>query len=158
LIQKLYAIEKAIRHLSPEEKQLQRQQKSKPILNQIEKWILKSIEQVLPKSLLGKALHYMHKLWPKLTAYADSGYTEIDNNPAENAIRPFVLGRKNWLLSQSVKGAKSSAALYSVIETAKAHGLEPFKYLTLLFEKLPNVETIEGLEGLLPWHVVDDLS
>ena len=120
--------------------------------------MLKSIEQVLPKSLLGRAVHYMHKLWPKLTAYADSGQTEIDNNPAKNAIRPFVLGRKNWLFSQSVKGAKNSAVLYSVIETAKANGLEPFKYLTLLFEKLPNVETVEGLERLLPWHVVDDLN
>ena len=76
----------------------------------------------------------------------------IDNNAAENAIRPFVIGRKNWLFSASQKGAVASANLYSLIETAKANGLEPYAYLKKIFTELPNAKTLEQIENLLPWH------
>jgi len=88
-----------------------------------------------------------------LTRYLDDGRLEIDNNGAENAIRPFVLGRKNWLFSASVKGVKASANLYSLIETAKANGLEPYTYLRMVFTELPKAETVEAIEALLPGNL-----
>ncbi|VAW89755.1 Mobile element protein [hydrothermal vent metagenome] len=101
-------------------------------------------------SATGKALRYLNSEWGKLIRYLDDGRLEIDNNGAENAIRPFVVGRKNWLFSTSVKGVKASASLYSLIETAKANGLEPYAYLRHLFTELPKAETVEAIEALLP--------
>jgi transposase len=152
-IQKLYAIEGQIKHKTVEERYQTRQQQSKPMIEKLETWLMKSIEQVPPTGALGKALHYLNNQWPTLVRYIDTGDGVIDNNPAENAIRPFVVGRKNWLFSSSVKGANASAVLYSVIETAKANGLEPFAYLQQVFKALPNAETVEQIEALLPWNV-----
>ena len=95
----------------------------------------------------------MHNEWGKLIAYLDDGRLEIDNNGAENAIRPFVIGRKNWLFSTSVKGVKASANLYSLIETAKANSLEPYVYLRYLFTELPRAKTAEDIEALLPGNI-----
>lgn len=103
------------------------------------------------QSALGKAIGYGQKQWPKLTQYIDSGRLEMDNNRAERAVKLFVIGRKNWLFSASTQGAEASAALYIVIETAKANGLEPSAYLTHLFEQLPGAETAHQREALLPW-------
>ena len=94
----------------------------------------------------------MHNEWGKLIRYLDDGRLEIDNNLAENAIRPFVVGRKNWLFRHSVKGVKASANLNSIIETAKANGLEPYAYLRHVFTKLPKAQTLENIEVLLPWY------
>ena len=77
----------------------------------------------------------------------------IDNNPVENAIRPFAIGRKNWMFSDSQKGAKASAMLYSMIETAKANNIEPYQYLRSVFTKLPQAESVEAIEELLPWNI-----
>ena len=104
----------------------------------------------------GKALNYLHSEWSKLIRYLDDGRLEIDNNGAENAIRPFVLVRKNWLFSASVKGVKASANQYSLIETAKANGLEPYAYLRNLFTELPKAETVEAIETLLPGNLSKD--
>ena len=90
--------------------------------------------QVLPPSLLGKAVNYTLGQWPKLTAFLKRGEVPLDNNRCENAIRPFVIGRNGWLFSDTVQGAVASANLYSLAETAKANGLEPHAYLSLLFE------------------------
>ncbi len=106
-----------------------------------------------PATATGKALHYLHHEWPKLVRYLDDGRLEIDNNRAENAIRPFVTGRKNWLFSDSVRGVKASAILYSLIETAKANQLEPYTYLRRLFTELPKANTIEAIEALLPGNI-----
>lgn len=95
----------------------------------------------------------MNKNWDKLTAYTQDGRLHIDNNPVESAIRPFAIGRKNWMFSNSQAGAKASAMFYSMIETAKANGLEPYAYLRALFTKLPGCKTIEDFERLLPWNV-----
>ena len=109
-----------------------------------------------PSSATGKALNYLHNEWDKLVRYLEDGRLEIDNNGAENAIRPFVLGRKNWLFSDSVKGVKASANLYSLIETAKANGLEPYAYLRHLFTELPKAQTVEAIEALLPGKLSKD--
>ena len=102
------------------------------------------------QSATGKALHYLHNEWSKLIRYLNDGRLEIDNNHAENAIRPFVIGRKNWLFSGGVRGVKASANLYSLIETAKANGLEPYAYLRRVFTELPKANTVEAIEALLP--------
>ena len=96
---------------------------------------------------------YLNNQWHKLIRYCDDGRLSIDNNACENAIRPFVIGRRNWLFSDTVKGAKSSANLYSLIETAKANGLEPYRYLCHVFNQLPKAKSLEAIEKLLPWQV-----
>jgi transposase len=91
--------------------------------------------------------------WDRLVGYLEDGRLPIDNNMAENAIRPFVVGRKNWLFSGTPEGAEASALLYSLIETAKANKLEPYVYLRFIFEKLPTAESLQDYEALLPWNV-----
>ncbi len=110
----------------PDERDQQRQQEAQPILDRLRVWLDDVLPQVPPASATGKALNYLHNEWDKLIRYLDDGCLEIDNNGAENTIRSFVVGRKNWLFSASVKGVKASANLYSLIETAKVNGLEPY--------------------------------
>ena len=156
LIQKLYRLEKQTRRLTPDERHVRRQQQARPILDELRAWLDDSLPLVPPTSATGKAMHYLRREWDKLVRYLDDGRLEIDNNSAENAIRPFVVGRKNWLFSASVKGVKASANLYSLIETAKANGLEPYAYLRYLFTALPKAETVEVIEALLPGNVDPD--
>ncbi len=151
-IQQLYRIECDIKEKTSSEKFTARQQQSKPIIDKLKIWLDKSITHSPPESAIGKALFYLHQQWPKLIRYLDSGDYPIDNNAAENAIRPFVVGRKNWLFSASQKGATSSANLYSLIKTAKANGLEPYAYLKKIFTDLPNATTVEEIEKCLPWN------
>ncbi len=108
---------------------------------------------VLPQSLFGKALHYLHGQWPKLIRYLDDGAWPISNNPCENAIRPFVVERRNWLFSDTVGGATASANLYSLIETAKATDVDTYQYLIALFKALPHAKTADDYEALLPWRL-----
>ncbi|MCB1643898.1 MAG: transposase [Pseudomonadales bacterium] len=102
--------------------------------------------------MLGKAITFLQSEWPRLIVYLQDGRLNIDNNPVENAIRPFALGRKNWLFSQSVEGAAASATLYSLIETARANGLNTYTYLKHVFTHLPQISGPEDLDTLLPWH------
>jgi transposase len=153
LIRKLYRVEKQARTLTPEDRHAHRQRHARPILDELRTWLDEALPQVPPTSATGKALNYLHNEWHKLVRYLDDGRLEIDNNGAENAIRPFVLGRKNWLFSASVKGVNASANLYSLIETAKANGLEPYAYLRYLFTELPKAETVEAIEALLPGNL-----
>lgn len=153
LIQKLYRVETLAKGQSAEQIKQLRQSQSLPVVKQLQKWMDKSIQQVPPQSLSGKALTYLKNQWPTLVQYLNDGHAAIDNNRAERCIRPFVIGRKNWLFSNSVRGAKASAAIYSVIETAKANQIEPLHYLTHLFKQLPNANTLEDFEALLPWNV-----
>lgn len=150
-VQKLYRIEAEARGLAPERRKALREEKAVPVLDQLRAWLDKSLPQVPPGTATGKALQYLHSEWSKLTAYLEDGRLEIDNNLAENAIRPFVMGRKNWLFSDSVTGVKSSANLYSLIESAKANGLEPYAYLREVFTRLPQSNNVEDIEQLLPW-------
>jgi len=152
LIGKLYAIEKQIKELHPDEKYKQRQENSLPVIEEIKNFLDKILHSTAPGGAMGKALVYLQNQWPKLIRYIDEGNYPIDNNAAENAIRPFVVGRKNWLFANTPKGAHASANLYSIIETAKAHDLSPQDYLTHIFKELPLVKTIDDYEKLLPWN------
>jgi len=153
LIQKLYGIEKQARKLKPEKRHEHRDRHARPILDEMRTWLDKVLPQVPPTSATGKALHYLHNEWGKLIRYLDDGRLEIDNNAAENAIRPFVIGRKNWLFSASVKGVAASANLYSLIETAKANGLEPYAYLRYVFTALPKADSVNDIEALMPGNL-----
>ena len=152
-IQKLYALERTLKDTPPDERYQQRQAVAIPIIEKLRQWLEKSLPQVLPNSAIGKALTYLKNQWARLIRYVDDGRYPIDNNPAENAIRPFTIGRKNWLFANSQAGAHASANLYSLVETAKANGLNPYAYLRHLFTELPNAEGIEAFEQLLPWNV-----
>jgi hypothetical protein len=156
LIGKLYAIERELRDSSPAERKAAREARSKPILDKIKAWLDEKAPRVLPKGLLGQAIAYTLGLWPQLTTFLEDGHIPLDNNLAENAIRPFVVGRKNFLFSGSPRGAHASATLYSLIETAKANGLEPRAYLTFLFERLPEARTPVALDALLPQNLTTD--
>jgi len=156
LIKKLYRIERQARKLEPQERYARRQKCSRPILDEIYKWLEKTLPQIPPSSATGQALNYLHNEWEHLIHYLDDGRLEIDNNLAENAIRPFVIGRRNWLFSTSVKGVKASANLYSLIECAKINGLEPYAYLRHVFTELPKAGTVEAIEALLPGDLEKD--
>lgn len=153
LIQKLYRVEKQARAFTPEQRHEHRQSQAKPILDRLRHWLDDSLSQVPPGTAAGKALNYLNNEWSKLIGYLEDGRLEIDNNLAENAIRPFVIGRKNWLFSGSVAGVKASANLYSLIETAKACGLEPYAYLRHLYTRLPRAASMEDIEALLPGNI-----
>ena len=116
-------------------------------------WLKQKETSVLPKSSFGGAITYCLNQWNKLTAFLKDGRLEIDNNRSERSIKPFVIGRKNWLFSNTPRGATASATIYSIIETAKENGLNPFTYLQYLFEKLPNINLKDqgAMDELLPW-------
>jgi hypothetical protein len=155
-IQALYRIDRDVKDASPEERYAERQERSKPLIEKLREWLDAAIDTVPPQSLTGKAMHYMHGQWPKLVRVLDDGRVPLDTNLVENAIRPFVIGRKNWLFADTVAGAKASANLYGLIETAKANGIEPSRYLTHLFEVLPAVTSADQLNALLPQHLHQD--
>ncbi|MBI5920996.1 MAG: IS66 family transposase [Betaproteobacteria bacterium] len=152
-IGELYAVESRARNLSVEQRQQLRTAHSRPVLARIEQMLLRHLHTVVPNSLLGKALHYLSTQWPKLIRYADNGSWPIDNNLCENAIRPFVIGRRNWLFSDTVGGANASANLYSLIETCKANRIDPYGYLVSMFRALPYAQTADDFEALLPWRL-----
>ncbi len=157
-IRKLYRLEKIARDkkYSLEKIYHMRQDDAKPILDDFEKWLAKKKLQTPPKGLLGKAITYTMNQWHRLIGYIEDGQLTIDNNMAENSIRPFVIGRKNWLFSGTAEGAKASALLYSLIETAKANKLESYAYLRYIFETLPVISLQENYKVLLPWNVTTE--
>lgn len=152
-IRQLYAIEKRLADSTTAERQAARQQEAQPVLDKLQANLEKKSAQVTPKSKFGEAIGYTLKYWSSLTTYLQNGHLPIDNNGAENGIRPFVVGRKNWLFADTVKGAEASARIYSLIETAKANGHEPYDYLSRLFAQLPQTETTAEHEALLPWNM-----
>ena len=157
-IAKLYLIERKIINLSAEQKYEQRQQKSIPILQDLKAWMDKNQGKSPKDSLISTAFVYMNNQWPKLIRYCEDGNLPISNILAENAIRPFVIGRKAWLFSDTPKGAHASGIFYSLIETAKANGIEPYAYLRHIFKALPYADSVEKIEALLPWRVKDQVS
>jgi transposase len=148
----LYKIERFARdaELPPDEIKELRKEKAEPILREFKAWMEECIRLTPPKGLLGKALNYALSNWSKLIRYLEDGNIPIDNNVAENAIRPFVIGRKNWLFAGHPNGAHAAATLYSLIETAKSCGLEPYQYLRHIFEKIPYAQTEDDYRALLP--------
>jgi len=155
LIGRLYKVEVEARrdNLDAQMRQQQRTLHSAPVLEQIEALALRHLHGVLPGSLLGKALHYLTAQWPKLVRYVKDGRYPIDNNPCENAIRPFVVGRRNWLFADTVAGANASANLYSLLQTCLANGIDGYRYLTALLVDLPKAKTVEDFDALLPWRL-----
>jgi len=133
LIGALYAIERDCAALSTAERLAQRQLRSHPKFDEFRAWLYAKVASVAPSGALGKAVAYAVNLLPRLEVYLNDGAVPIDNNRAENAIRPFVVGRKNWLFNAEAEGATASAMLYSIIETAKANLVEPMHYLLFLF-------------------------
>ena len=153
LIAKLYKAEaeRAV-HKAPEEFAVARRRIVEPILAEFRTWLDRRAPQVPPETLLGKAFGYTLTQWPKLLHYLDHPELTPDTNAIENAIRPFVLGRKNWLFSGSPRGAAASARLFSIIETAKANGQEPYWYLRKLFGELPAARSEVDLLRLAPFR------
>jgi hypothetical protein len=161
----LYAVESRAHDLDAPARQKLRDEHSRPVLQRIEAMLLAHLHAVVPGSLLGKALHYLSAQWPKLIRCVENGAWPIDNNLCENAIRPFVVGRRNWLFADTVAGAQASANLYSLVETCKANGIAPYAYLVSLFQSLPppiqpttsrrycrtltTVTALRSLEGIL---------
>ena len=153
LIGKLYGVERQYKDAAPEARHLARQQSSVPVLAALHAWMLQHTPLVTPKSALGTALAYMGNLWAQLERYTERGDLPIDNNRCENAIRPFVIGRKAWLFSDTPAGAHASAVIYSLVQTAKANGLEPYTWLRQVLRDLPAAKTVEDVEALLPWNL-----
>jgi transposase len=153
LIGKLYSIERDHKDAGDEVRFLARQQHSVPALAALHAWLEKTLPGVTPKSALGTALAYLRKYWSRLIRYTERGDLPIDNNRCENAIRPFVVGRKAWLFSDTPAGANASAVIYSLVQTAKANGLEPYAWLRRVMRDLPKAKTVDEVEALLPWNL-----
>lgn len=150
-IDALYTIERDLKAMNAEARALERHRRGVPLLGALHDFASSLLQQTLPSGKLGEALAYLIKQWPKLIRYVEDGRLAIDTNLAENAIRPFALGRRNWLFADTVKGAKASATIYGIVETAKANGLEPYAYLRTLLERLPHAKTVADFEALLPF-------
>lgn len=150
----LFMLEREFADLDSQERYKKRQELSKPLVEAFFQWA--SSIGVLPKSITGQARHYALSQKKYLERYLMDGRLEISNNRAERSIKPFVIGRKNFLFANTPRGAKASAIMYSIIETAKENGLDPYKYLVYVFEKAPNWDVpndINSVEALLPWFV-----
>jgi transposase len=152
-IDKLFELERSCKDMTPERRFSERLEKSKPVVDAYHEWLLEKKKLSLPQGKLGKAVNYSLKHWEGLCTFLEDGEIELSNNDCENAIRPFAVGRGNWLFAKSQSGATASAVCYSIIETAKANRLSPFHYLKFLFEILPNINPDDQtvLDALLPW-------
>jgi len=167
-IKKLYVIESQLRQkYKQDEKDSEEQAAQKrelflserkeqvvPVFNEFKEWLTKLKDEVPPKTLLGEAVGYSLNQWDKLIRYIESPYLTLDTNAAESAIRPFAVGRKNWMFAQSPAGADSSCGMYTLIQTAKQNGYAPFQYLKTLFEKAPYATSTEDWKKLLPWNIL----
>ncbi len=149
----LFSLERAMKTATSDERYEMRLKKSRPLFDEFYAWLDYQRPRVLPKSAFGKAIAYCLNQRNKLESFLQDGRLELDNNRGERSIKPFVIGRKNWIFSNTPRGAKASATIYSIVETAKENGLNPFAYLKHLFEKLPNLDIQEPgtVDELLPW-------
>jgi transposase len=151
-IGKLYRIEDQIKNLDPDQKKEIRQKLAVPALDALKIWLDQNFSKVPKDSLTWKAINYMLNQWEYITYYCEDGQLLISNALAENAIRPFAVGQKAWLFSDTPKGARASATCYTLIETAKANGLEPSAYINFILNNIATADTVEKLEALLPWN------
>ena len=149
---RLFKLEEAFAELTPEERYKKRLEQEKPVLDALLSWANEMQVKTAPKSAMGRAIHYLLEQWPYLTRYLEAGRLELSNNRAERSIKPFVMGRKNWLFANTTDGAQASAVIYSLIETAKENGLDPHQYLLWVLRNAPQLsETDEAwTEKLLP--------
>lgn len=152
-IGKLYAIEREQKERSDAERYQARQTRSMPLLAELKTWLDNNVGKVMKGSLTRQAMEYTLGQWPHLVGYCVRGDLHISNILAENAIRPFAVGRKAWLFADSAQGAKASATCYSLLETAKANDLEPSAYINYVLAQIGEADSLEKLEALLPWNV-----
>ena len=142
---RLFKLEEAFAELTPEERYKKRLEQEKPVLDALLSWANEMQVKTAPKSAMGRAIHYLLEQWPYLTRYLEDGRLELSNNRAERSIKPFVMGRKNWLFANTPGGAQASAVIYSLIETAKENGLDPYRYLLWILQNAPGLsETDEA--------------
>ena len=149
---RLFKLEQAFAELTPEERYEKRLEQEKPVLDALLSWANEMQAKTTPKSALGRAIHYLLEQWPYLARYLEDGRLELSNNRAERSIKPFVMGRKNWLFANTPGGAQASAVIYSLMETAKENALDPYRYLLWVLQNAPQLsETDETwAEKLLP--------
>ena len=154
-IQKLYRIEDEARNqgLTSAQRQILRQKKAPDIIKEWERWCKKSINQVPSQSPIGRAIAYTLNHWDEFTRYKDYGEVEIDNNLIENAIRPFVVGRKNWLFARSPEGMKANAIAYSLMQTCLVNKIDPFTYFKTALERVGQCVTRADYRELLPFNL-----
>jgi hypothetical protein len=161
-IGQIYEVEEKAKelNLTNEERKAFREKYARPLLESLKVWLEEKKATTPPKSTLGNAINYSLNNWKELTGYLKDGRLQIDNNASERTIKPFVIGRKNWLFSGNDRGARAGANIYSLIETCKSYEINPFEYLRDIFIKLPKLIaeaekkdlTREDLENLLPYH------
>ena len=149
---RLFRLEESFAELTPEERYNKRLELEKTVLDALLAWANETISKAAPKSALGKALYYLLEQWPYLVRYLEDGRLELSNNRAERSIKPFVMGRKNWLFANTPAGAQSSAVIYSLIETAKESGLDPYRYLVWVLKSAPSLSQVDErwADKLLP--------
>jgi len=153
-LDEIISIDNSFDNLKPEERKDGRLKKLKPKMDAFFEWCQEKRDEALPSMALAKALNYAVTQWPRLSNVFLDGRLPLDNNFAERSIRPFAVGRRNWLFSDTPRGAHASAAIYSITTTAKGNGLKPREYLEWLFEEMPNAANLDDeavLERFLPW-------
>ena len=141
---RLFKLEQAFAELTPEERYEKRLEQEKPVLDALLSWANETQAKTAPKSALGRAIHYLLEQWPYLTRYLEDGRLELSNNRAERSIKPFVMGRKNWLFANTPGGAQASAVIYSLIETAKENALDPYRYLLWVLQNAPQLSETDA--------------
>ena len=149
-IDALYRLEREWADLDNDERYEQRQKIAVPKLATLKQWLDQKQPKVAPDTLTRKAINYLINQWDHLTRYCEHGQLRISNVLAENAIRPFAVGRKAWLFSDSPDGAKASAAMFSLIESAKANDVEPYAYIKYVIGNIAAADTDEALDALMP--------
>ncbi len=159
-IDALYRIERQMQQLdlNDDERYAYRQEHAMPKLKALHTWLLTNEAKVAKDTLTHKSIQYALNQWDHLIAYCDHGQLNISNALVENAIRPFAVGRRAWLFSDTPKGAKAGAVFYTLIETAKANELDPFKYVLHLCQNIADAQTVDDIEALLPWNVKEQLK
>ena len=153
----LYGVEKLARGQPPDRREAIRQARAGPLLDELKQWLHAELGKTLKKSALANAIRYALTRWGALTRYVNDGRLEIDNNAVEREIRPIALGRKNWLFAGSDSGGERAAAFYSLLNTAKLNGIDPYRYLSHVMARIAD-HPINRIDELLPWRVVDQLT
>ncbi len=148
-IQQLYEVEREAKDFTRDERRALRQEKAKPVLAAFKQWLEQEQPAVLPKSPMGQAIQYALNQWDALERYIEDGDFSIDNNAAERALRPIAIGRRNWLFAGSDKGGERAAIIYTLIETCKRHGVEPYAYLRDILGRIAS-HPINALYELFP--------
>ena len=146
----LYDVEREAKGKCPEDRVALRQEKAKPVFDELENWLQAQLPKLSGKTKLAGAIRYALSRMPKARPYLSDGRLELDNNICERSIRPIALGRKNYLFMGSVGGGKAAAIAYTLIETAKMNNVDPEAWLTWVLERLPD-HKINRIDELMPW-------